>query len=77
MENTYDFFSRMIGTLAVILVVSAYTGSTQLLKRYIGRQKNRKFMLITGLFGGMFGIYGNISGIELNGFFSEKLEELK
>ena len=67
MENTYDFFSRMIGTLAVILVVSAYTGSTQLLKRYISRQKNRKFMLITGLFGGMFGIYGNISGIELNG----------
>lgn len=67
MQNTYEFFSRMIGTLAVILLVSAYAGSTQLLKKYIGRRKNWKFVLITGLFGGLFGIYGNISGIDLNG----------
>ena len=67
MENTYTFFSRLIGTLAVILLVAAYAGSTQLLGKYIGKQKNRKFILITGLFGGLFGIYGNISGIELKG----------
>ena len=67
MENTYEFFSRMIGTLAVILLVAAYAGSTQLLKKYIGQRKNWKFILVTGLFGGLFGVYGNISGIALNG----------
>ncbi len=67
MESMYVFFSRLIGTLAVILLISAYAGSTQLLKKYIGKQKNWKFCLITGLFGGFFGIYGNISGFELNG----------
>ncbi len=67
MENTYTFFSRLIGTLAVILLVAAYAGSTQILNKYIGKQKNWKFIFVTGLFGGLFGIYGNISGIELNG----------
>ena len=67
MKSTYVFFSSMIGTLAVILLVAAYAGSTQLLDKYIGKQKNWKFILGTGLFGGLFGIYGNISGIELNG----------
>ncbi|MBQ3404114.1 MAG: SpoIIE family protein phosphatase [Oscillospiraceae bacterium] len=67
MENTYEFFSRLIGTLAVILLVAAYTGSTQFLKNYIGKKKNWKFILFTGLFGGLFGVYGNISGIALNG----------
>ena len=67
MGNTYEFFSRMIGTMAVILLVAAYAGSTQLLKKYIGKQKNWKYILFAGLFGGLFGIYGNISGIELSG----------
>lgn len=67
MENTYAFFSRLIGTLSVILLVSAYIGSTQYLKKYIGKKKDWKLILIIGLFGGIFGIYGNISGIDLNG----------
>ena len=67
MESTYAFFSRMIGTLAVILLVAAYAGSTQFLNKYIDKRKNWKFILASGLFGGVFGIYGNISGIDLNG----------
>ena len=67
MENTYAFFSRLIGTLAVILLVAAYAGSTQIMDKYIGKQKSWKFILVTGLMGGLFGIYGNISGIDLNG----------
>ena len=62
MENTYAFFSRLIGTLAVILLVAAYAGSTQIMDKYIGKQKSWKFILVTGLMGGLFGIYGNISG---------------
>ena len=67
METTYTFFSRLIGTLAVILLVAAYAGSTQILDKYIGKQKDLKFIIIIGLLGGLFGIYGNISGFELNG----------
>ena len=67
MENTYVFFSRLIGTLAVILLVAAYAGSTQLMKKYIGTPKTWRFILFSGLVGGMFGIYGNISGFDLNG----------
>ena len=66
-ENTYEFFSRLIGTLAVILLVGVYAGSTQIMKGYIGKRKNWKFICIAGLFGGVFGIYGNISGFDLSG----------
>ena len=66
MNNTYEFFSRLIGTLAVILLVAAFAGSTQLMKKYIGKQKNWKFIILTGIFGGLFGIYGNISGVDLS-----------
>ena len=64
MENTYAFFSRLVGTMAVILLVAAYAGSTQIFTKYIGRQKTWRFIVCTGLFGGVFGIYGNISGID-------------
>lgn len=67
MENMYTFFSRLIGTLAVILLVAAYAGSTQILDKYIGKQRDIKFIIVIGLLGGLFGIYGNISGFELNG----------
>ena len=67
MEHTYDFFVRLVGTLAVILLVAIYVGSTQILNKYIGKKRNWKFVLITGLFGGLFGVYGNISGFDLNG----------
>ncbi|MBQ6430362.1 MAG: SpoIIE family protein phosphatase [Oscillospiraceae bacterium] len=69
MGNAYQFFSSLIGTLAVILLVSAYAGSTQILKRYLGKDKEKswKLILLAGVFGGLFGIYGNISGFELNG----------
>lgn len=69
MENAYQFFSSLIGTLAVILLVSVYAGSTQLLKRYLGtgKQKSWLFLLLAGVFGGLFGIYGNISAVPYNG----------
>ncbi|MBR0538305.1 MAG: SpoIIE family protein phosphatase [Clostridia bacterium] len=67
METTYAFFSRLIGTLAVMLLAAAYAGSSQLLKKHIGKQKTWKVIAAIGLFGGLFGIYGNIAGMELNG----------
>ena len=67
MENMYSFFSRLIGTLAVILLIAAYAGSTQLLSKHLDHKKSWKVVLLSGLMGGLFGIYGNISGIDLNG----------
>lgn len=67
MDQMYEFFTRLIGTMAVILLVAAFAGSTQMLHKYIENPGNWKFILLTGLFGGLFGIYGNISGITLNG----------
>ena len=59
--------SRMIGTLAVILVVSAFFGSSDFADRFVKKQNLWEKALIAGLFGGVFGIYGNISGFNLGG----------
>ena len=70
MENTYPFFTRLIGTLAVILLFSAYAGSTQLISIYnkkFGEGRDYKFIIVVGLLGGLFGVYGNLSGFGLHG----------
>ena len=59
-------FSRMIGTVAVILVIAAYIGSSEIASKIIKTENNKwKYTLIMGLVGGIFGIYGNISGFDL------------
>lgn len=61
------FFTNMIGTLAVILVIAAFIGGSELMARFFGSGRNWKFALFFGLLGGFFGIYGTMSGLELNG----------
>ena len=61
------YFTNMIGTLAVILVVSAFVGGSDLLSKFKGGKLNWKYALVAGVLGGVFGIYGNLSGIKLNG----------
>ncbi|MBO4384611.1 MAG: SpoIIE family protein phosphatase [Clostridia bacterium] len=61
------FFTRMIGTLAVILVVAAFIGGSDLLRKFFHADRNWKYSLLAGILGGVFGIYGNISGVNLNG----------
>lgn len=60
-------FSRMIGTLAVILIISAFIGSSDIIEKYVKSKKHWGFTVITGLLGGVFGIYGNISGFDFRG----------
>ena len=60
-------FSKMIGTLAVILVISAFIGGSDVLPKCTKGEKRYVYSAIVGLLGGIFGIYGNISGFELNG----------
>ena len=60
-------FSRMIGTLAVILVVSAFIGSSDIIVNIVKSRENWKYVVVIGVLGGVFGIYGNISGFGLSG----------
>lgn len=62
-----QFFTNMIGTLAVILVIAAFIGGSEVLTKFFGSKTNWKYSLFTGLLGGVFGIYGTMSGLELNG----------
>ena len=65
--NLTAFFTNMIGTLAVILVIASFIGGSDLLTRLFGSKMNWKSFLFSGLLGGIFGIYGTMSGLELNG----------
>ena len=61
------FFTNMIGTLAVILVLAAFISGSELLTRFFGSNRSWKYALLTGVLGGLFGIYGTMTGLELNG----------
>ena len=66
-DSMSAMFSRMIGTLAVILVVSGFIGGSDLISKIVKTEKKWKYTIIVGLIGGVFGIYGNISGFTLSG----------
>ena len=56
---------KLIGTLAVILLVAAFLGSRELFSRWISSRKSWKYVVFSGVLGGVFGIYGNLSGMPL------------
>lgn len=62
-----QFFTNMIGTLAVILVMAAFIGGSDLLNRLFGSRAEWKRIVFFGILGGLFGVYGTISGLQLNG----------
>ena len=62
-----QYFTNMIGTLAIILVIAGFLGGSERTGRFIGSKHSWKYTLIAGLIGGLFGIYGTMSGLELNG----------
>ena len=62
-----SIFTKLIGTLAVILLVSAFLGGSDVLSKFMKDEKKWKYSVIFGFLGGLFGVYGNISGFNLNG----------
>lgn len=62
-----QFFTNMIGTLAVILVIASFIGGSELMTKFFGSKSKWKYWLFTGALGGVFGIYGTMSGLELSG----------
>ena len=67
LEGIDIFFSKMIGTLAVILLVSAFLGGSDFFSKFKKSDSKIKYSLIAGLIGGVFGIYGNYAGVAFNG----------
>lgn len=62
-----EMISKLIGTVAVILLISAFFGSSDFIQQLFKSKKHWMYSIFAGVVGGVFGIYGNISGIELNG----------
>ena len=62
-----QFFTNMIGTLAVILVIASFIGGSELMNKFFGSKKSWKYSVFVGVLGGIFGMYGTMSGLELNG----------
>ena len=60
------FFTNMIGSVAVILVVAAIIGANDLLSKFFGK-KRWIYSLLAGALGGILGIYGNLAGVPYNG----------
>lgn len=61
------FFTKLIGTLAVILVIATFVGGSNLTVKFLGGNRDWKYTLLAGILGGVFGIYGNISGVSYKG----------
>ena len=62
-----QFFTNMIGTLAVILLIAGFIGGSDLMNKLFGGKSKWKYSIFIGILGGAFGIYGTMSGLELNG----------
>lgn len=68
MSDMNMLFSRMVGTLAVILLIAAFIGSSDMISKFVEKHNKRWILyVISGIVGGIFGIYGNISGFDFNG----------
>lgn len=59
------FFSKMLGTLAVIMVIAAFIGGSELFGKFFNTDEKWKYIILAGILGGAFGIYGTISGITM------------
>ena len=62
-----EYFIQMTGTMAVILVVASVIAGSNLLQNLGERNKSWKHVAAAGLLGGLFGIYGNLAGLDYHG----------
>ena len=60
-------FVRLISSLSVFLVIAGVIGGSDLLSNIATTKSQRLHAFMIGLAGGVFGIYGNLSGIDVNG----------
>ena len=58
---------KMTGTMAVLIVVALLIGGSEVLSDLTERKRSWKTAVGFGIMGGIFGIYGNLAGIDVNG----------
>ncbi len=61
------FFTNLIGTLAVILVVAGFIGGSNILPKFMSAHREYQYSILAGVIGGLFGVYANMTGVEFNG----------
>ena len=61
-----ELFSKLVSTLAVILVMAGFISGSDLYNKILDDDKSWKYPLFSGLLGGLFGIYGNLKNYTMN-----------
>ena len=69
MDELSILLSRMVVTIAVMLLMARFISGNNHFTKWMAKQQNSrvKTVLLAGAIGGVFGIYANISGFEWNG----------
>lgn len=60
-------FVKMTGTLAVLIVVAFMIGGSEIFPSLSYQKHTWKSRLLFGVMGGVFGIYGNLAGVNIGG----------
>ena len=67
MEIMQNMFVKMLGTLSILIVIATFIGGSNVITKLSEGTRSRRAVFLIGLVGGLFGIYGNLSGLEING----------
>jgi len=62
-----SLFVKMTGTVAVLIVVAFMIGGSDLMPGLAWKKHTWKTGIIYGIIGGIFGIYGNLAGVNIGG----------
>ena len=62
-----SFFTRSMGSLAIITLVAAFFGGSEYLHRFRDKTRDWQYAIMSGLIGGAVGIYGTLSGVNYDG----------
>lgn len=60
-------FVRLIGSLSVMIVIAGIVGGSEIITNVATAKSKWGHALLIGVAGGAFGIYGNLSGMDVNG----------
>lgn len=63
LSDSASLFGNLIGSMAVIIVVAGLIGGSDLLEKITGHKNSWINSMLLGIMGGVFGIYGNLSGM--------------
>lgn len=60
-------FVRLVSSLSVFIVIAGMIGGSDIVSSIVTSKSKRLHAILIGVFGGVFGIYGNLSGMAVNG----------